>query len=308
MAEVVVWGRRPPPLGGVTRCVQGLSEALAAAGVDHMVVDWRERAAVRATLIERRALHVHNVSNVLRLLVVVAAQVLSGARTVVFFHSGTLLDQLRHPLRQRIAKWGFRFVDGVWATNASLADAIGDATGVTVKVVSPYSATPTAVEGRRRPNSAVLFVGNGHALYGLEAALAAKRDDRLVEWSWAVVVYGEESSCAAARARAELEGCKVYRNLDAQQVAAVLGEHEVLLRPTTADGDAMIVREALDAGLRVIATDVVPRPEGVELFDGTVPGLIRALITRGEVSDGLGLGLPISHEILAALGHRRVVS
>lgn len=43
----------------------------------------------------------------------------------------------------------------------------------------------------------------------------------------------------------------------------------VLLRPTTTDGDSLSVREALHFGSSVIATDVVERPEGVILYDAS---------------------------------------
>ena len=39
----------------------------------------------------------------------------------------------------------------------------------------------------------------------------------------------------------------------------------VFLRPTSWDGDSVIVREALALGARVIASDLAPRPAGVEL-------------------------------------------
>ena len=40
----------------------------------------------------------------------------------------------------------------------------------------------------------------------------------------------------------------------------------ILLRPTRTDGDALSVREALHAGVPVIASDAVPRPPGARTF------------------------------------------
>lgn len=307
MPEVIVWGRRPPPLGGVTLCVQGLSTALRTAGVDHVVVDWREREALRHMVRSRRALHVHNVSSVLRLAFVIMAKTVSRAHTVVYFHSGTLPHQLGSPLRRRIAKWGFRFADEVWTTNASLVDVIGEAAGISATIVSPYSVTPPQPVGERTENSVVLLVGYGKELYGLDLALAAKRDHRLAGWRWTVVAYGDEASCARVRMRAEGAGCAVRINLEPGEVAATLGLHAVLVRPTSTDGDAMVVREALAAGMRVVASDVVPRPRGVELFSLGVDELVVALAEGGRRSQGEGLGLPISDQVFQALAaHRRV--
>jgi glycosyltransferase involved in cell wall biosynthesis len=41
---------------------------------------------------------------------------------------------------------------------------------------------------------------------------------------------------------------------------------DILLRPTLTDGDSLVVREALDQGTCVIASDIVNRPHGVILF------------------------------------------
>jgi phenylacetate-CoA ligase len=41
---------------------------------------------------------------------------------------------------------------------------------------------------------------------------------------------------------------------------------DIVLRPTNTDGDALTVREALYLGRHVIASDVIPRPEGTILF------------------------------------------
>lgn len=301
MPDVVVWGRRPPPLGGVTRCVQGLSTALVEAGVDHVVIDWRERGALRHMVLSRRALHVHNVSSVLRLAFVMVAKALSGASTVVYFHSGTLPEQLRSPLRQRIARWGFRWADEVWTTNAKLVDVITEVAGVSATIVSPYSKTLTRAANERAANSIVLFVGYGKDLYGLELALEAKRDDRLTAWSWTVIAYGDDESCDRVRERAEGAGCLVRVNLDADEIAETLAAHAVLLRPTSADGDAMVVREAMAAGMRVIASDVVPRPRGAEIFALTATDLVDALTVGGRPSSGAGLGMPVSDQVLTAL-------
>lgn len=42
---------------------------------------------------------------------------------------------------------------------------------------------------------------------------------------------------------------------------------DVYVRPTYTDGDSVAVREALDAGMVVIASNVCPRPKGVDTYD-----------------------------------------
>lgn len=307
MTDVVIWGRLPPPLGGVTRCVQGLAEALSAAGIVHTVVDWRQRQAVAHALGSRRALHVHNVSSVLRLVFVIAVKRLNGAKSIVYFHSGTLPAQLRSPLRRRLARWGFRVVDAVWVTNAELARTIEDISGVRAKVVSPFSAKGLVnSRGSARPRSVLLFVGYGKDLYGLSTAIAVKSSSALKGWSWTVVAYGDADSCEQVRRRAEASDFNVLVNVDPESVGRVLAEHEVLLRPTTADGDAMIVREALAAGMRVVASDVVPRPAGVELSSLGIDEVAATISAGGRFSDGGGLGNSVAEEVMSLVRNRTV--
>jgi len=41
---------------------------------------------------------------------------------------------------------------------------------------------------------------------------------------------------------------------------------DIYLRPTSTDGDAVAVRESLSLGTPVVASDIVSRPAGVNLF------------------------------------------
>jgi len=52
----------------------------------------------------------------------------------------------------------------------------------------------------------------------------------------------------------------------------------VYIRPTITDGDSIAIREALSAGVKVIASDCVVRPKGVQLFkSGDIGSLTSAL-------------------------------
>jgi len=46
----------------------------------------------------------------------------------------------------------------------------------------------------------------------------------------------------------------------------VISRSDLFLRPTTTDGDAVSVREALELGVPVVASDAVPRPDAVVLY------------------------------------------
>ncbi len=63
-----------------------------------------------------------------------------------------------------------------------------------------------------------------------------------------------------------------------ERCLSLLREADVVVRSTFADGDAITVREALDLGVPVVASDTAFRPAGVVLFrKGDVPDLLEKL-------------------------------
>jgi glycosyltransferase involved in cell wall biosynthesis len=61
------------------------------------------------------------------------------------------------------------------------------------------------------------------------------------------------------------------------QVLGLMACCDVFVRPTTYDGDALSVREALMLGVPCVASDVCVRPEGTRLFR---TGDVEALVAR----------------------------
>ncbi|MBN1265947.1 MAG: glycosyltransferase [Anaerolineales bacterium] len=59
---------------------------------------------------------------------------------------------------------------------------------------------------------------------------------------------------------------EVYRFFVGKPFVPVLAQADLLLRPTYEDGYAVSVAEAMFLGIPVVASDMVPRGEGVELF------------------------------------------
>ena len=72
-------------------------------------------------------------------------------------------------------------------------------------------------------------------------------------------------------------------------MSAVLSRVGTFLRPTSWDGDSVIVREAQAAGATVVASDTAPRPAGVVLAPLDAEALAAAVTDGGPVSDGSGL-------------------
>jgi len=75
----------------------------------------------------------------------------------------------------------------------------------------------------------------------------------------------------------------------------------VYLRPTLTDGDAVSIREALDAGVPVVASNVVRRPRGVVTAELDVPAWRAAIVTaleRGASHCGSDSGTDAASELI----------
>jgi asparagine synthase (glutamine-hydrolysing) len=114
--------------------------------------------------------------------------------------------------------------------------------------------------------------GSGIGMYGLDFALDgfASLAGEHSTLQLAIFVAQDPRSRRERRQLAQLRG-QVAAAGAADRVRIIIGEALVpafsydciLLRPTSTDGDAVAIREALAAGKQVLASDVVARPAGV---------------------------------------------
>lgn len=308
--KVHVWGRRPPPLGGVTTSVAKSTEGIARAGyhVRSVDVSRRQVSKVLEAAWDGRGVslvHASGPSSVMKMLPFITPVAHPKA---LFIHAaeGASPSSLRFP--RGFVRFGLPRFAMVWATNADLAAVLEEAAGREVRVASPHVSLAAPIVGRDLSAGdadlrIVAFAYNSQPLYNAELSLnvvkelrGQGRPARLT-----VVTYGGETRSGQwsllKQADKELEWFSLVENVDGTPADVHLRSADVLMRLTTTDGDALIVREALDAGLRVVASDVVPRPAGVELVSlDDERAVVEALQGSGRLSDGAGLGRPIVEE------------
>lgn len=97
--------------------------------------------------------------------------------------------------------------------------------------------------------------------------------------------YNERYLETVERALRRVVDLTVCRDLSAEEFSYVLSKCDIYIRATDRDGDAVAIREAGYFGKQVVASDIVPRPEGTILFrlgDATdlANGIGRALANR----------------------------
>jgi glycosyltransferase involved in cell wall biosynthesis len=209
---------------------------------------------------------------------------LCSGQKFVTVHNSSLVSQTRlwhRPLLLRILK----AMDQIIAVNVSLQRALRSFTGMRVPIeVIPAYIRPCATElaapdthivsmireQRSRFGKIVVIAGFMNSEYGFDIALQAMQ--KLYDESLGLVMvsYGAENAEYSERVRKmaqALDGRVVWlRDLSPPAFLYLLSQADVFLRPRDLDGDSIAVREALSFGKVVLASDGVPRPEGVKLF------------------------------------------
>lgn len=113
------------------------------------------------------------------------------------------------------------------------------------------------------------FTGGEH-VYGLEALAALVREIAVTDP--AIGVYTVISGTYDAKHREKVLRMQRdvaqtwYINEEPFATPSLFKHTDIFVRPTASDGDSMSVRECLYYGAQVLASDVVPRPQGCALY------------------------------------------
>lgn len=199
--------------------------------------------------------------------------------------------------------------DEIWAVNDEIRALLPASLVSRAVVVVPFddTALPVVNDADRDPHALALATNAGLAHYNAELGVAAARivRDRWPDATLHILAYGNDGP-DLARLRDQVVAepwVTVTFDLSPGETSQVLRRSGCLLRPTSWDGDSVIVREALASGARVVASDRAARPRGVELAPLTAEGIAGAVLDGGQPSDGAGLaGLTMAAAADAALG------
>jgi glycosyltransferase involved in cell wall biosynthesis len=310
--QILQWAQHPGPVGGVTRCVEDLTAALRGSGYEVGYVDTGSpRGAARAlkSVWRRRSLHLFHISRVWRAIILAPVFAILPGRTALVLHSGGVRRQLEsHPAWMvRLLTLSLRGYNQIWAVNADVGSAMPQRLQRRVRIVSPFVSIPAAVftdksaPEARDPHLITVATNSNHPHYNAGTAVDAVRIVR-GDWPdaklWILAYDRDDEDMAALRTQiAGEEWVQLSFNLSGRQVAEALATSAVFLRPSSWDGDSVIVREALAAGARVVASDVCARPLGVELASLDPADIAAAIVGGGRPSSGAGLS---STSIVAA--------
>ena len=282
--KVALVGDRPPPFGGISVHVEALAKELAWQGHEVELLDTARHGtmfhfgAKLASLAARGfVLHVHTAGHNPKSWALVAACGIARApwrRSAVTLHSGLLPGYLAGmPNRQRIARAALAGFGRIVAVSTAVRESLASAGVTRAKILElpafwPGSVQPglpsdaaLAIRQRFTPLlSAAIAPSPVYGLRVLASALALLRKQRP---ELGCVVFGPASK---ELVREEDDAIVALGELAHADALAVMRQSDLFVRPTTIDGDALSVREALSLGVRTVASDAATRPQGVQLF------------------------------------------
>ncbi|WP_406831856.1 glycosyltransferase [Pedococcus sp. KACC 23699] len=299
--RVLQWAQEHGEVGGVLASHGQLTTSLRSEGHDVRYVDTGSAGrALRALpyLRSRRSLHLFHITRLRRAMVLAPVFALLPGRTVLVLHSGSTLGQVRDLGRggAAVLRVALRAYDEIWAVNDEIGEVLPPGLRRRVRVVTPHVPAPHdpgAPVADRDAHAVVVATNAGLEHYHADLAVEAVR---LVRSTWPdatlrILAYGHDGGRLEALRRLVASDPWVRLTFDSppREVAQVLASSAVFLRPTAWDGDSVIVREALAAGARVLASDTSPRPTGVELAALDAAAFAEALVAGGRPSTGEGL-------------------
>jgi glycogen(starch) synthase len=298
---VLLVGALPPPIGGVAVHVSRLAHALTGAAW-HVEVcntamspagpEWvnecrvwsggRARNTVRLahTLAKSKGLVAHwHVSPTGRTIpeLTTMAMMMRLAPSILTIHTGSFPDTMRTAAAStvRAVRSLCNACFAVVAVNADIRTTLEDLDVRPrggVHVIPPYVAQPAPLLPAR-PASAgpkqVISSGYANAIYGWDVIAQAIASENVGEWHWVTYTEWDETymrPLIGAAERVAPGKLHLHRDLPPAAFNRLLAASDVYVRPTRADGDSIAVREALDLGVAVVASDVVTRPAGCVLF------------------------------------------
>lgn len=316
--KVVVVGRFPPPYGGVSIFVKRKYESMRSAGagyVDLMSLWWP--AKLFWLVISSRCEFYVNTGNIHFLL----ACYLLGAlrRSYVYDHNASRRNWGRGRL-ERLYIFLVKNALGIRVVHQHLkAGYESRGLGHKVEVESPFLPPVESEQAeilKSYPEEVVDFLESTH---GLKLALSASvyvrdgagRDVYGIDALIASLEYLQEEGCEprCLLAIAEFDESLLPRDLavrmdrlaSAGVLVKMLGQYQfwpvykrvhAFLRLTSTDGDSISIREAIHFGCPVLASDVVPRPDGVKLYGYGNQDELNALL-RGLKNGSAQSELPI---------------
>ncbi|MCK4788982.1 MAG: glycosyltransferase family 4 protein [Desulfobacteraceae bacterium] len=305
-AKVAIVGIHPPPYGGVGIHLKRVLPYMEEAGIDYVMyntglskisrpnvvnVGWSIRWLISLMFMcPHKILHFHTSRWVARVL---AAFIHKFGRCDIIFtaHGASLVKSItsKNPIKRLLCRWALRQTRFVIATNVYIKELLVENGFPETKVTVLPAFIPPLPDADSEPLEVSEFCKKHHPILmaiGRPALIDGKDIYGLkvmTELAMALVEEFPEIGLVVFLFRSGKMHVRFFDPLMKKITEKALADHilfyeskgefypalkdcDVFLRPTTTDGDANSIREALWEAVPVVASDVIPRPRGCKLY------------------------------------------
>lgn len=259
--KIILLGKIPPPIGGVTVSVKNLIQSLEKKGIVAELLSGKN-------LFKRYDVaHIHYSNLLKRALGIIIARILS--RKVIFTVHGKFLDCTN--IFNRISIW---LCDGIVVLNTDLYNQIEKKIGSRkLEILPSLFAEGFNIDGVASPYFKSLPEKETLLLYAYDRSFCDNEEVYGVEFllnnldllpdKYQLVLLDISGKYHDL---IDLNDNKVIYINKTVNFIALLKQVDVYIRPTCMDGASVAVQEAQLLGVPVLASDVVNRPVGVTVF------------------------------------------
>ncbi len=321
--HVILFGPVPPPIGGNTVHVERLLTGLSSIGILTTVLDYscsdadsknQFGAVIALSYSLRRNIEllldrwprsapnqtiVHFHLSALRRFQFVAPillLLLHQYTKVVTIHSGSFGSQFLGPYSRVFLSYVAHNCDHIITVNTEQRDFLV-ANGVPSYRISvipaylqqPQSDIPSKLEEAvtNSYKTIVLTSGSITKIYNFDVLLQAMAVLPSQQYHFVFAFYGyrdPEYSDQLSFKLSAFNNISIFYDLSPAEFLSVMHDSHIYVRSTMRDGDAVSIREAINLGKTVFATDSTPRPDECYLFSATSPDSLVALFQRLDSS------------------------
>ncbi|PIE47834.1 MAG: hypothetical protein CSA42_01510 [Gammaproteobacteria bacterium] len=288
MEKIVIIGRVPPPVGGVSTVVYRQSEFLKEKNEVFLFSEFRlgHLFQIIQKILFSDKIYVHSISELVLLLLFF---LFSLKKTIVVDHNH-MRKYATRPNRKKIVLWLLSKVLCIQLDSQHLLEAYGPGFKGKTKIITPfYPPTKVELDKAELPTNVQTFISsksniivvsawrlifeNGIDLYGFDFSLDVLKElEKLKENIGMILCIGDVTynKDYFDKLKNKVTSLKLDNNVlfweNCKNSWVLFREPMIYFRPTSTDGNSISILEAVHFGIPVIASDVIPRPKEVKVF------------------------------------------
>ncbi|GHU02723.1 hypothetical protein FACS1894147_05250 [Spirochaetia bacterium] len=271
--KILIIGKTPPPIGGVTIHIKRLLNTLDKAAVRYSFYDYGKEPCINGLkkIFNANIIHLNLSNKNIRLSIILFLLVLHK-KSIITFHGKYQFNDIRDYFSLRLSTYSFIL------NKFTYNNAIGKVKDEKIKLISAFI-PPIDEEGYLRneirekidktslnkekiicTNAPGYVIDiNNRDLYGIDFLLGM-----IKKMPFYLLIISDPSGKLKSQYNYECEN--VLFISEPHSFIEILKRSDIFVRATTADGDSLSVKEALFLGKKVVVSDCVDRPDGCVIY------------------------------------------